>query len=87
MLVLSRKPSQTIRMLFGKVAVVVHILKCGRGRTVLGFEGPPEAVVLRGELAAPPPGNHGPGPTVSSAAPPPTTPQQCQRQCRCQETP
>lgn len=50
MLVLARKPGERIVIGEGDSQVVVTVLKTDDGKVRLGFEAPPEVVILRAEL-------------------------------------
>jgi carbon storage regulator CsrA len=52
MLVLSRRPRETIS--FPGIGITVYVLTVKRGSVRLGIEAPPEVIVLRGELKQPP---------------------------------
>lgn len=52
MLVLSRKPRETI--VFPRLGVTVEILRAAGGKVRVGIDAPPEVSILRGELAATP---------------------------------
>ncbi len=51
MLILSRKKSQTIRLLTSDGEIVIHAIEIGRGRVRIGTEAPQSVVVVRGEVA------------------------------------
>jgi carbon storage regulator len=49
MLVLTRKPAETIHIGDG---IVVKVIKTGKGTVKIGIEAPPSVRVMRGELVA-----------------------------------
>lgn len=52
MLVLKRKSGETVTVGEGRTAVVVEVIEVGPGWVRLGFDGPRDVPVTRGELLA-----------------------------------
>lgn len=50
LLVLTRKPDQSIVMSCDEVEVRVKIIRCARDKVSVGVEAPPEVKILRAEL-------------------------------------
>jgi carbon storage regulator CsrA len=50
LLVLTRKPDQTIVVSWSEVEVRFKIIRCGRDKVAVGVEAPPNVKILRGEL-------------------------------------